>query len=126
MDQMSVFDLAILAEHEYRREQLARSYQRGTPRAVLAVGRWARRTAAAGRARFASRRSARAQDVAGRDAARTARARRAAERLGSAMDAVAARTDPHAWDVQVTRRPAEISDALAALRPQDGAGRRVA
>ncbi|MEN5075495.1 hypothetical protein ABE437_16885 [Isoptericola cucumis] len=130
MDQMSVFDLAIMAEQEYRRERLARSYQRGTPRMVRTAGTWVarqtRRAVEAAGARVAARRAVRAREVADRDATRTARARRAGERRGSAMDAVAARTDARAWDQQVTRRTSEISDALAAMRPQDGAGRRAA
>ncbi|WP_344248394.1 hypothetical protein [Isoptericola hypogeus] len=123
---MSVFDLAILAEHEYRRERLARAYQRGTPRVVTALGRWARATQRRVRDGFAARRYAKAADVAARDADTTSRARHAAERLGATLDAFSARTDRTAWDAQVTRRTAEIADAMSALRPQDGAGRRAA
>ncbi|MFE6967798.1 hypothetical protein [Isoptericola sp. NPDC057653] len=97
------FDRAIQAELEYRRERLARSYQRGTPAPVRAVGRWAA------------------------DAVRRLRAARgAAQQLGATLDAVADRTDASAWERQVTRRAEQIGHGLDAFRPQDDAGRRAA
>ncbi|MFD6178359.1 MULTISPECIES: hypothetical protein [unclassified Isoptericola] len=97
------FDRAIQAELEYRREALARSYQRGTPAPVRAVGRWAA------------------------DVVRRLRATRgAAQQLGATLDAVSARTDASEWDRAVTRRAEQIGHGLDAFRPQDGAGRRAA
>ena len=110
MNQMTSRDLAVLAELDYRRERMAETYRRGTPQWVRAVGRATGRTV--------------------RDLARRARSRaadrEAVQRLGATLDAVAARTDAHAWDLQVTRRADQIAHGLDALRPQDGAGRRAA
>ncbi|MFC8599515.1 MULTISPECIES: hypothetical protein [unclassified Isoptericola] len=106
MDQMIGFDRAIQAELEYRRERLARSYQRGTPAPVRAAGRWTATVVRRLRDRGASR--------------------RAVQQLGATLDAVAARTDPSAWERQVTRRAEQIGRGVDALRPQDTAGRRAA
>lgn len=103
---MTSRDLAVLAELDYRRERMAETYQRGTPAWVLALGRGVRDLARRARSRAADR--------------------EAVQRLGSTLDAVAARTDARAWDLQVTRRADQISHGLDALRPQDGAGRRAA
>lgn len=110
---MTSRDLAVLAELDYRRERLAETYQRGTPAWVSTVGRT---VGAIGRG---------IRDLARRARSRAAD-REAVQRLGSTLDAVAARTDARAWDLQVTRRADQISHGLDALRPQDGAGRRAA
>ncbi|MFC7876428.1 hypothetical protein [Isoptericola sp. NPDC057391] len=106
MNEMTSRDLAVLAELDYRRERMAETYQRGTPAWARRVGRGLRDLARRARSRAADR--------------------EAVQRLGATLDAVAARTDAHAWDVQVTRRADQISHGLDALRPQDGAGRRAA
>ncbi|MFE5306995.1 hypothetical protein [Isoptericola sp. NPDC056578] len=113
MNEMTSRDLAVLAELDYRRERMAETYQRGTPAWVRTVGRAA---GAAGRG---------VRDLARRARSRAAD-REAVQRLGSTLDAVAARTDARAWDLQVTRRADQIAHGLDALRPQDGAGRRAA
>ncbi|MFE5334817.1 hypothetical protein ACFQ8E_02790 [Isoptericola sp. NPDC056573] len=113
MNEMTSRDLAVLAELDYRRERMAETYQRGTPAWVRTVGRVA---GAAGRG---------VRDLARRARSRAAD-REAVQRLGSTLDAVAARTDARAWDLQVTRRADQIAHGLDALRPQDGAGRRAA
>lgn len=114
---MTSRDLAVLAELDYRRERLAETYQRGTPAWVSTVGR---SVGAIGRGIGRG-----IQDLARRARSRAAD-REAVQRLGSTLDAVAARTDARAWDLQVTRRADQISHGLDALRPQDGAGRRAA
>ncbi|MFD6135263.1 hypothetical protein [Isoptericola sp. NPDC056618] len=106
MNQMTSRDLAVLAELDYRRERMAETYQRGTPAWMRTVGRAVRDLARRARSRAADR--------------------EAVQRLGSTLDAVAARTDARAWDLQVTRRADQIAHGLDALRPQDGAGRRAA
>jgi hypothetical protein len=110
MNEMTSRDLAVLAELDYRRERMAETYQRGTPAWVRTVGR----TVGRGVRGLARRARARAAD------------REAVQRLGATLDAVAARTDARAWDLQVTRRADQIAHGLDALRPQDGAGRRAA
>lgn len=107
---MTSRDLAVLAELDYRRERAADTYRRGAPEWVRTAGR------AVGRA---------VGDLARRARSRAAD-RDAVQRLGATLDAVAARTDARAWDLQVTRRAEQISHGLDALRPQDGAGRRAA
>ncbi|MCK9793900.1 hypothetical protein M1843_09100 [Isoptericola sp. 4D.3] len=102
MDRKTSQDLAVLAELDYRRERIAETYGRGVPAPVRAVGRWAAA------------------------AVRRVRDHETVQRLGSTIDAVAARTDAEAWDRQVTRRAEQIAHGLDALRPQDGAGRRAA
>ncbi|SKC57014.1 hypothetical protein [Krasilnikoviella flava] len=103
---MTSRDLTVLAELDYRQARLAETYQRGTPAWVRAAGRWAKGLVRRVRAR--------------------AVARDAVQRLGATIDAVAARTDADAWEIQVTRRADQISHGLEALRPQDGAARRAA
>ncbi|MEL7978254.1 hypothetical protein AAG589_20470 [Isoptericola sp. F-RaC21] len=110
MNEMTSRDLAVLAELDYRRERMAETYQRGTPAWVRTVG------GAVGRGVRGLVRRARSR----------AADREAVQRLGATLDAVAARTDARAWDLQVTRRADQISHGLDALRPQDGAGRRAA
>lgn len=111
---MTSRDLAVLAELDYRRERMAETYQRGTPAWVRTLGRAVGRTVGRGVRGLARRARARAAD------------REAVQRLGATLDAVAARTDARAWDLQVTRRADQIAHGLDALRPQDGAGRRAA
>ncbi|MFI2104199.1 hypothetical protein ACH436_12965 [Isoptericola sp. NPDC019693] len=106
MNESTSRDLAVLAELEYRRERLAESYRRGAPAWAVALGRGVRDLARRARSRAADR--------------------EAVQRLGATLDAVAARTDARAWELQVTRRARQISQGLEALRPEDGAGRRAA
>jgi len=117
MNQMTSRDLAVLAELDYRRERMAETYRRGTPAWVRTAGRAMGRTVGtAGRG---------VRDLARRARSRAAD-REAVQRLGATLDAVAARTDARAWDLQVTRRADQIAHGLDALRPQDGSGRQAA